>query len=129
LKVADVRAGRTGVDEIAQRVEKRVGIVVGQEAARRKAGGRGPVDRGRIGDRAGRVGRTVDAVGAGTGDDRGSAGGGQELGGRQRKFLIAAPFALSGDANRRFAAGDDAGRTACRALRRRLPAVRHRACR
>ena len=52
------------MNEIAERVEKRVGIVVRQIAARRQSFGAGAVEGGRINQRAGGVGRAVNPVGA-----------------------------------------------------------------
>src|SRR5437764_200848 len=64
LEVADVRAGRPCVDEIVQRVKKRVGIVVGQKFLGIESALARPADRGVVDDRARRIGGTVDAIGA-----------------------------------------------------------------
>ena len=59
MEVADVRAGRTGVDEIAERIEEHIGIVVGEKRFGVEAARCRPRRRRRVGDRPRGVGGTV----------------------------------------------------------------------
>ena len=70
LEVADIRVGPTGVDKIAQRQEKRVGVILVEVSGRRsEASGARAVGGRRIDNRARRIGRAVDSVGADAGSD------------------------------------------------------------
>ncbi len=95
LQVSDVRARRSGPDEIVQTVEEDVGVVVVEIAAGIEAGRRRACGRRRVDDRAGGVGRTVDAIGADAGGDHLFAERVQVRQHRERKLLVAAASAGS----------------------------------
>src|SRR5262245_7740757 len=110
LEIADVGAGWTCVNEIAERVEKRVGVVVREECLRRQAGRSGPLHRRIVGERASGVGRPVDAVRSDTGDGHWRFGARQRFGDGEDELLITSAFSAPRDPHRRFPARHDAGR-------------------
>src|SRR5438132_9289371 len=70
LKVADVSAGRTGLDEIAKRREKFVRVVAIEKSVGQELHGACPFERRAVDDGAGCVRGPIDAVAADTGHRR-----------------------------------------------------------
>src|SRR5688572_24341498 len=95
--------------EIAHLREEPVRIVPSQEIARLEPAAARAGDRLAVDERAGGVGRAIDAVRA-----RGERGDvippGDLLGERERELLIATAAAVTGDADDRLAAGEEADR-------------------
>ncbi len=104
LDVHHICAGRTRRKQIAERGEKRISVVVAEEGERSKAVPACPCNGLTVNERAGRIGRAVYPVSAGAeqcpprfllqGERRG-----------QGEFLIPPALPVSGDAHRRFPAG------------------------
>ena len=63
-EVGDIRAGWTDDDEISGRFEEWIGVVVRERGERIKLGGQPSADRSAVDKASGRVGRSVDTVGA-----------------------------------------------------------------
>src|SRR5262245_3050348 len=109
LQVADVGTRRTGVNEVAERVEERVGIVVEQKRIECEAGRRRAMDRSLIRDRSGSVSRAVDAVSAGARQRDRRSDAAEQFRSGEREFLIAAALPFTDDLYGRLSGRHDAG--------------------
>src|SRR5207302_3944743 len=110
IHVVHVGPRRTRDDQVAQAIEKRVRVVVGQIDQRVEAVLLSTPDRGAVDPCAGRVGRAVAAVGAQTGEQHVAYASQGQRGG-EGQFLVAAAFTRSAYADGGFPASDQAART------------------
>src|SRR5207247_6534126 len=98
LKVADVRAGRSGVNQIADGREERVGIVLGEKPIGTESARAGTFERRRVHERAGGIGRAVDAVGPDARSQRRPGAPCERFGHREGELLVSSASPASGDA-------------------------------
>src|SRR5207247_3385753 len=98
-----------GYDQIVERPEERVRVVVVEELLGVQPEGARPCHRPSVDDRAGGLRVAVRAIRAAGEEDRTPAL--QESGGRQREFLVAPSPAAAADRDGRLSSGDDRDRS------------------
>src|SRR5439155_11368298 len=108
-QVGHVCARGTGYDQIAERAEERIRVVVVEELLGVQPEGARPRHRPSVDDRAGGLRVAVRAIRAAGEDDRAPAL--QESGGRQREFLVAPSPTAAADRDGRLSSGDDRDRS------------------
>ena len=108
-QVGHVCARGTGYDQIAERAEERMRVVVVEEHLGVQSEGARPCHRRSVDDRPGGLRVAVRAIRPAGEEDRGPAL--QESGGRQRDFLVAPSLAAAADRDGRLPSGDDRHRS------------------
>src|SRR5215813_8409640 len=111
MEVADVRAGGSGLDEVAEHLEKSIRVVAFKSHLRLKPRRPGARNSRRVDERTGCVSRTVDAVRAYAGQHRRAANRFERAGAGETEFLIASALPISGHPHCRLAARNHTRRT------------------
>src|SRR5436309_1685392 len=108
-QVGHVGARGTGYDQVAERAEERIRVVVVEELLGLQSEGARPCHGPSVDNRAGGLRVAVRAIRAAGEEHRGPAL--QEFGGRQREFLVAPSPASAADRDGRLSSGDDRDRS------------------